>query len=322
MPDLLVALLLLLLMLAVAVGWIGTFRLTRGVRHTSLTAAAAWAIWFQATLTVTTIATLANGRVPPGIRDQLWYLTAVSALCPFVAVLGARRSRLLEWSLFIVLPLIVVLEWSPLAQLTGCWNGQRLELELPTVVGYGLVMLMCLGTYFFNSGRFSTAVGVWTSSWSLFVFATLMAPSKQVVRDGNSQIDNLAIAIMQLMFWGIVGVAAKNAPRHFGWNRVWMDFRDWFGVAWATRLSARINEVAVREQWPWRLSHAGWRSASGEGLPAEPPVNDPRVEQTCCWLLKPFVDPKWIDERLGRDRGQALRNSELAVRPIPVVPSS
>ena len=85
MPDLLVA---LMLSLAVAVGWLGVIRLTRSVRHTSLTAAAAWAIWFQVTLTVTTIATLANGRVPPGILDQLWYLTAVSALCPFVAVLG------------------------------------------------------------------------------------------------------------------------------------------------------------------------------------------------------------------------------------------
>lgn len=85
MTDVLVA---AMLTQAVVVGWIGVVRLTRSVRHTSLTTAAAWATWFQATLTVTTIATIAKSRVPPGVLDQLWYLTAVSALCPFVAVLG------------------------------------------------------------------------------------------------------------------------------------------------------------------------------------------------------------------------------------------
>ena len=126
MLELLVA---AMLIQAVAFGWYGVLRLMRSVRRTSLTSAAAWAAWFQVTLTVTTIATLAKSQVPLGIVDQLWFLTAVSALCPLVAVLGARRGRLLEWSAFIVLPVIVVLEWPALAQLTRCWHGQRLDLE-------------------------------------------------------------------------------------------------------------------------------------------------------------------------------------------------
>ncbi|MFM9964965.1 MAG: hypothetical protein ACKV2Q_27510 [Planctomycetaceae bacterium] len=295
MPDLLIAPILLL---AVSVGWLGVLRLARGVRHTSLTAAAAWAIWFQVTLTVTTIATLAKDRVPLGILDQLWYLTAVSALCPFVAVLGARRGRLLEWSFFIVLPLIVVLEWSALAQLTRCWNGQRLELETPTLIGYGLVMLMCLGTYVFSSGRFSVAALVWTSSWSLFVLATLM-PRKLDDWSGTPQTDRLATAILQLMFWGIVAVSARKASAQHGWNRVWFEYRDWFGTAWSARLSARINEVAEREQWPWRLTQSGWQLTSSETPPMEPPADDPRVNHALRWLLKPFVDSDWIDERLN-----------------------
>jgi hypothetical protein len=295
MLDLLVA---LTLALAVGVGWWGVIQLTRVVRRTSLTSAAAWAIWFQVSLTVATIATLFKDHVPPGIRDQLWYLSAVSALCPFVAVLGARRGRLLEWSVFIVLPLIIVLEWSALAQWTRCWNGQRLALEGPTLIGYGLVMLMCLGTYFFKASRFSGAAIFWTSSWSLFVMANLMSPDWKG-RDENLPKDILIVAILQLMFWGIVVVAAKNGAQQFGWNRVWMDYRDWFGAAWAARFSARVNEVAERDQWPWRLTHAGWQLSSGETPLAGPVVDDHRVDRTCRWLLKPFVDPEWIDERLS-----------------------
>lgn len=293
------------LILAVAVGWFGVVRLIRSVRHTSLTSAAGWAVWFQVTLTVTTIATLCKSRVSPGILDQLWYLTAVSALCPFVAVLGARRGRLLEWSFFIVLPLIVVLEWPALAQLSRCWHGQRLELETPALIGYGIVMLMCLGTYFFSSGRFSVAVGFWTSSWSIYVFATLI-PRKLDDWHGTHQKSILTMAIIQLIFWGIVAAASKHTPRHFGWNRVWIDFRDWFGVAWATRIMGRVNEVAQHEQWPWRLTPNGIQQASPDAPNPGSPDSDPRVGHTFRWLLKPFVDPEWIDERLRTDERKQL----------------
>ncbi len=287
MPDLLVA---MMLSLAVAVGWMGVIRLNRSVRHTSLTAAAAWAIWFQLTLTVTTIATLAKGRVSPGILDQLWYLTAVSALCPFVAVLGARRGRLLDWSLFVLLPLIAVLEWPALAQWSRCWNGQRLELETPTLLGYGVVLLMAVGNFF--PTRFGWASLAWMAGWGW----ELAQMSDSFHR---TQTTHILPVMMVLVFWMILGHAAKNCPSGIGWNRIWFDFRDWFGVAWATRLSVRINEIAEREQWPWRLTHEGWQATSRGTPQAGLPVDDPRVDHTVRWLLKPFVDPEWIDERLN-----------------------
>ncbi len=297
MPDLLVA---LMLSLAVLIGWLGVIRFARSVRHTSLTAAAAWTIWFQVTLTVTTIATLAKDRVPLGILDQLWYLTAVSALCPFVAVLGARRGRLLEWSLFIVLPLIVVLEWPALAQWKPCWNGQRLELETPTLIGYFLVWTMSLGSYLIMT-RFTPAVTCWAYAWMSAIMSldnslTDAYAALSPFRPGN----HIYVAIaLQILFWLAMNWGANVRSRYDGWDRVWQDFRGWFGVVWAARIMARINEVALREQWSWRLTHDGWEPTSRESPQARPPTNDPRVDQTVRWLLKPFVDPEWIDERLN-----------------------
>ncbi len=297
MPDLLVA---LMLSIAVLIGWLGVIRLRHSVRHTSLTAAAAWAIWFQMTLTVTTIATLAKGRVPLGILDQLWYLTAVSALCPFVAVLGARRGRLLEWSVFIVLPLIVVLEWPALAQWKPCWNGQRLELEAPALIGYFLAWMMSLGSYLIMT-RFTPAVTCWAYAWMSAIMSlnnslTDAFAALSPIRPGN----HIYVAIaMQIFFWFAMNWAANVRSRYDGWDRVWHDFRGWFGVVWATRIMARINEIALREQWPWRLTHDGWEPTSHEQPQSGPPIDDPRIDHTVRWLLKPFVDPEWIDERLN-----------------------
>ncbi len=301
MTDVLVA---AMLTLAVAIGWIGVVRLTRSVRYTSLTAAAAWAIWFQVTLTVTTIATVAKSRVPLGVLDQLWYLTAVSALCPFVAVLGARRGRLLEWSLFIVLPLIVVLEWPALAQLTRCWHGQRLELETPALIAFGVVMLMSMSNYAFDPQGTSATAIFWIGTWLLFVLGIApMIDWKQFTGEHFPQL--LAVVIFQTSVWLHVQEASKRNRRSLDWDRVWIEFQKFFGSVWTLRLMARVNEVATRDQWPWRLTPNGMQPATRDAPHPGSPTADPRVDQTFRWLLKPFVDPEWIDERLRASTDRA-----------------
>lgn len=285
MPDLLVA---LMLWLAVIIGWIGVIQLSRSVRQTSLTAAAAWALWFQGTLTIVAIATLAESRLQPGLIDQLRYFTAVSALCPFVAVLGARRGRLLDWSLFVIVPLILVLEWPALAQWTRCWNGQRLEFETPTQVGYTVVLLMAVGN--FVPTRFVWASVSWMAAWAWELF--------QLSNEGTvKSLSQSLTALLTLVFWANLHGGVRQPPLGT-WNQVWFDFRDWFGLAWAARVSARINEVAEREQWPWRLTSNGLQSITPNAAAPADPADDPRVQQTFRWLLKPFVDSEWIDERL------------------------
>lgn len=289
-----------MLIQAVAFGWYGVARLTRSVRHTSLTSAAAWAAWVQMTLTITTIATLFKSRVQPGILDQLWYLTAVSALCPLVAVLGARRSRLLEWSVFIVLPVIVVLEWPALAQLVRCWNGQRLDLELPTQLGYAVVLVMGAGN--FVGTRFTLPAFAFTFCWIVVVFLDRDSLQKPWMFSEPA----FFVSVAQFCFWNwSFGFSNQPKPLTNGWTRVSLDFRDHFGVVWSARLTARINEVARREQWPWMLTAHGLESAASHSQSTNDPQADPRVDHAFRWLLKPFVDPEWIDERLTASTGRA-----------------
>ena len=294
MTDVLVA---AILTLAVTVGWFGVIRLTRSVRHTSLTAAAIWAIWFQVTLSITTIASLLKSRVPAGILDQLWFLTAVSALCPFVAVLGARRGRLLEWSLFIVLPLIVVLEWPAIAQLTRCWHGQRLELEAPALIAFGVVMLMSMGNYAVDPQGMSATMIFWIGSWVMLVLA--LAPGvawKFFAGDHFPQA--LTVIVLQISIWTHVTEFTERHRNYTAWDRVWFDYQKFFGTVWTLRLLARVNEVAEREQWPWRLTPNGMQPATRNAPHPGLPTADPRVDHTFRWLLKPFVDLEWIDQRL------------------------
>jgi lysylphosphatidylglycerol synthetase-like protein (DUF2156 family) len=293
-----------MLTLTVAIGWFGFLRLIRSVRQTTLVAAAWWSLWFQLTLTIAAIATiarqfvvpLAGPVIAPGLVDQLWYLTAVSALCPLVAVLGARRGRIIDWSLFVLLPLIAVLEWPALVQWRRCWNGQRLELEAPSLIAFALVLIMGAGNYV--GTRFTRPAIVWIVTWSLIVW-TFSSPLGQNRLPREPVYSYLTISL--LIFWTAITKAITRKSQVTGWDKVWQDYRHRFGTVWSFRLMTRVNEVAHREQWPWVLTTDGFRLVSlGLEYPGEP-TSDKRVDQTMRWLLKQFVDPEWIDERLGTD---------------------
>lgn len=295
MPDILLG---TMLTLAVAIGWLGFLRLMRTVRYTSLTAAAWWGLWFQTILTIAAITTITKSlavlAVSSGVVDQLWYLTAVSALCPLVAVLGARRGRIVDWSLFVLLPLIAVLEWPAIVQWRRCWNGQRLELEAPSLIAFALVLIMGAGN--FVGTRFTRSAIVWIVTWSLVVwtfsgsFGQNRAPREPVYS---------YLTISLLVFWMATAKSASRSTISTGWDKVWHDYRALFGTVWSFRLMTRINEVAQRDQWPWTLTAEGFRLVSlGMEYPGEP-TSDPRVDQTMRWLLKQFVDSEWIDARLS-----------------------
>ena len=120
------------------------------------------------------------------------------------------------------------------------------------------------------------------------------------------------LTISQLVFWMSVVQAVRRPAkltgsgrspnRPTGWDRVWQDFRDHFGIVWSFRLMTRVNEVARREEWPWTLTNDGLRHVSLAHAYAGDPAADPRVDRTFRWLLKQFVDPEWIDARLGDHR--------------------
>jgi hypothetical protein len=59
-----------------------------------------------------------------------------------------------------------------------------------------------------------------------------------------------------------------------------------------------LNDIAHREQWPWCFTLQGLQPQPGSPAAPAPSNDDPRVDHAFRWLMKPFVDPEWIDERL------------------------
>jgi hypothetical protein len=125
----------------------------------------------------------------------------------------------------------------------------------------------------------------------------LIAPhlevSAQVFDPGGGPL--VALALFALA-WGLV---ARQWPRRgrasLPLDRVWLDFRDDFGAVWALRVAQRLNESAARYDWPLVLDWRGFAGRDGKPVDLVPPA----VDDSLRTLLRRFVSPRWIDERLS-----------------------
>ena len=96
-------------------------------------------------------------------------------------------------------------------------------------------------------------------------------------------------------------------------DQLWLDFFDTFGVVWGRRIQDRVNFIAEKERWPTGLELHGFVWTNPPEQPSLQTMTDEvraitdvaraateaRIEHTFRWLLRRFVDPQWIDERLG-----------------------
>lgn len=290
-----------LLALELPLLWYGFYFLAPSVRETSLVPARDW---LAASLTFWTIATLAAVLplpIPQGWRDQLAYGASVLMLAPPVAVLGARRPGAAAWTWFVVLPLLVVMAWPALAQWKLDRPPERLSLELPTVLGFGLVVTMGCGNYFGTRRSLSAA---------LYAAALAIAVAPHYQRDTSSSTAAPspwpAVASTTLLLTAALLERRLRAipTRHFTdstpWDAPWREFRELYGITWSRRILERVNEAAREERWPIRLTF--------DGVAPEPDQNDPiptdqaaaRLDHWLRFLMKRFVAPEWIEERLGR----------------------
>jgi hypothetical protein len=99
-----------------------------------------------------------------------------------------------------------------------------------------------------------------------------------------------------------------------GWNRLWQDFRNAFGIVWANRIAGRVNLEAAKANWGVRLHSDRFVSVT----PAPPAItgDGEQINQTMRWLLRRFVDDQWVDARLpsyaapGLNDGGSLAGKE------------
>jgi hypothetical protein len=300
--------------------WLGRQRL----QHTTLIPAGGWAV---AAVVLWTVAfgLSGAGTFPPPQQDALWYATALVALCPAIVVLGARRPGASVWNAFVIFPLLGVLGWPLLTLWAGGGEIRALRLETPQLIGFVLVLLMGAGNYI--GTRFGLAAAAYVFSLCLLV-GTVSAVAPSLVQ-GSSLARSLATICLGLAVVGARGVLREpegivdqlrdqpegdaastvgddtsaagspvTAEVPTGFDLVWTDYRDTFGIVWAKRFQERLNGIAAQQKWPARLTDAGLEWEPDEAVDRD--QVEGRIDQTFRWLLRRFVDPPWIDERLNQ----------------------
>jgi hypothetical protein len=286
----------------------GVLAARKKLRKTTLLGAWWWGAVALAAWAVTFFATEVVRAVDEGVADQIWLASAALLVCPFVAVLGAKRPGSRVWDVFIVAPLAVVLDLPAVTAWNRDFHPARLALEVPMLAGYTLVTLMGAGNYLgtrFALPALLAAVAILAVPFSMSSLHWL--PEQSVTRAGASVL--LGAAVWLALWIHRSPRAVSPSPIPIGEGRVgaafdilWADFRDLYGIVWARRVLDRINATATQENWPVRLTLHGLVSAN----PSSPVVllseQSRQIEHTLRWLLRRFVDSEWIDERLA-ERG-------------------
>jgi hypothetical protein len=276
----------------------------RHLRQTTLLTAWGWALAFS-------LMGLALGTfdsvfavLPRAWGEILWYLTAIIGLCPAVAVLGARRPIDRVWNVFVIVPLVAVLGWPAMTVLMEGWNPRVLHLEAPPLVAFGLVMVMGYGNYL--GTRYGWCVALVAAGQVL-----LLAPlAGEVFARPSAASFIRPLGLICLSAGAILArvIASHPGVPADGFDCVWSDFQNSFGVVWARRIMDRFNQQSRHEQWPVRLQSGGF---VWEGDSANRQHDYAQSEQFLRWLLRRFVDEKWIDVRGGPSQTSA-RESEPA----------
>ena len=295
---------LVLALLGVAFGPLRQLRHT--LRPTALRMAwpwfcLAWIAWFVA------LGLRLAAESTDGLRHAAWYVAAVATLAPLIAVLGGRWPTSRVWSLFVVLPLLLVLSWPVAAVCLGMARWDRFELETPMLLGGLLVSVMGWGNFVGSRWTFEALLGMVGTMLLLWSLTPEISPSWLPA-------DRCALLLAGVLACVSVSIGrrARHSPsREPADDPVWMEFQTVFGMVWSRRIQDRVNEQARAKHWPVRLGGRGWHDTSGQplGLVADSgPAGQSGAGQEMTtesategdargfllWLLQKFVEPEWI----------------------------
>lgn len=268
--------------------------LRKQTASTTMASAARWAIVAFAAWSLAAATDWLPAATATRWSDHVWYTACVLTLTPFTAVLGARRPGTRVWTAFVILPLILVLEWPAVSSWDGSWPPRSLELEAPALAAIGLVIIMGTGNYL--GTRYAWPVLGIACALPMLLMPLTGHTFSLVFPQGFWR----AAACVSLAL--SVRCIGRNPPRRpppTDLDRVWIDFRDLFGIAWAHRVQVQINATAVQEQWPVRLDLQGLVQHSG--APATEALSETtraQIERALRWSLRRFVDSDWIAIRL------------------------
>lgn len=227
-----------------------------------------------------------------GNYGAVHFVAAAGTLCPFIALIGAKRPQHSAWS-FVVLALWGMISL-PAAEVVLLNPGQ--ELEINSIRSWFLLALILGGLcnfvltrYFLSSALLAVAQFVWLGPWLPWSFHPKIM---------SHEFAGLLCASGAIITAWLVSRSPTRAANEY--DRLWFDFRDTFGLFWSLRLIERVNDTAKQAGWDFDLGWGGFRTKSSfEPLGKLPPETRAALVNCLQGLLRRFVSREWIAERLG-----------------------
>jgi hypothetical protein len=293
------------ILLLASVGAFGLNRVWPKVRGTTLVAAWWWAVIALAAIALGELVLRIPGSpMTLGLASRGHYLFAVATFAPTMAIFGAKRPQHFAWQLIVVTLLVVLALPALESTLFAAGPG---PLELHAARRWFLAILIAVGVvnYLPTSARpASLAYGL-----AQICLLADHVPLTESRPDWDWQL--LGLGMMVIAFW-LLALGAARRERTKGLDRVWLDFRNAYGMVWALRVQDRYNATAAKNGWPVRI---GWRGMKGFERDAETATVAARspdhaaqaIETTpaelhgLTSLLRRFVSREWIAQRLETD---------------------
>jgi hypothetical protein len=293
--------------LAVALSLVGTFgpwlRAWKAAAGTSLRAALIWTALAMA-LGLLAEALALNESVESGRpwAGRLTYVMVLAILAALISVLGARKPGAAAWAVLMVLLVVVLLiPWLEGAgRLRGGEGLAQLQLHSPWTLFYGLLVVAGVTNYLptryspaavcIGAGLVLEYLGLTRTNWP--------APVRAAVWSGVAW-------TMCASVWLAAWSAGRPRRGRSKLERLWLWFRDHWGVVWALRTQERFNRTARLAHWPWELTWFGLSPAASFAQGKEPENLLDQAETTFRSLIRRFVVPERLDEFLQKPRSES-----------------
>ena len=279
--------------LAVVLGisLVPVLRCRRTLSQTTLAHAWRWA--FAAVVAWTVLAAMRPQLAATRWESHLYYLSSMLAMCPFVAMLGARRPGERVWNAVVVALLLVLA--LPCLQASFAPLGRR-DVRLDEAWSLFVTCVLAVGLLNYLPTRYAPAAALYGVA-QVSQLAPLSVWS-WLGQGGWETQGNLASVAMAAAIWVARFRAVEPIGTRAPEDRLWVAFRDLYGLVWGRRQQDRFNAVAEREGWPVRLAWMGMRRTTSPAQTSLDASLQQNVVETLRYQLRRFVATEWIDEQL------------------------
>jgi hypothetical protein len=177
--------------------------------------------------------------------------------CAGVAVLGARRPNVIAWN-FVVLGLFTVMALPLMeSQFIGTHpvDGLRIFFMAGTVA---VGVLNYLPTRLAPAALLLMLVGAGE--------ITLLYASPRRPGFGTGMVFDLLLSVVPWLAWICL---ARRAADRSNFDRLWLNFRDRWGLVWSHRIREQFNHAAQNAGWPVKLAWHGLTHVKDESPAAD-----------------------------------------------------